>query len=271
MSFSLCLLSFALCYVSGRRSLAGGLITTLAIGYVFGITKANLPETGSYFIFDSAVLGLYAAQLFSPMTRAMKLRVEGVRFWMELLIFWSLVMFFFPLQELMVRLVGLRTAIFFLPFLMIGARLLPEERYKLALGLAGLNLLALGFAGAEFFIGVPEFFPRNQMTTIIYLSKDVVGHTAYRIPASFTSAHAYGGAMVITIPFVAGALLQKRKQHWHLYLLVMGLAAVALSRAASVCCVSYIGRGVDVLDQIKNQLCVRVDCDHGGNRFICLR
>ena len=182
MAFYLCLISFALCYAVGRRSLVGGLIATLGIGYVFGITKANLPETASYFIFDSAVFGFYAAQLFRPMAAALKPRVEGLMLWIELLMLWPLIIFFFPLQDLMVRLVGLRTSIFFLPFLLIGARLLAKERYKLALGLAALNLLALAFAGAEFFIGVPEFFPRNQMTKIIYLSKDVVEHSTYRIP-----------------------------------------------------------------------------------------
>ena len=64
MGFYVCLLSFTLCYVAARRSLVGGLITTVAIGYLFGITRANLPDTSSYFIFDSGVLGLYAAQLF---------------------------------------------------------------------------------------------------------------------------------------------------------------------------------------------------------------
>ena len=55
-SLYLCLLAFTLCYVVARRSLIAGLITTMAIGYLFGIIKANLPETGSYFLFDSAVL-----------------------------------------------------------------------------------------------------------------------------------------------------------------------------------------------------------------------
>ena len=247
MSFYLCLLSFTVCYVAGRRSLVGGLITTMAIGYFFGITKANLPETASYFIFDSAVLGFYAAQLFRPLTAAMKLKVEGLQTWVELLIFWPLIVFFFPLQDLMIRLVGLRTSIFLLPFLLIGARLIPEERYKLALGLACLNLLALAFAGAEFFIGVQHFFPRNQMTKIIYLSKDVAGYLAYRIPASFANAHAYGGAMVVTIPLVAGALLQKRKKQWHITLLVMGLAAAVLGVLLSATRLNFVAVAVLVV------------------------
>jgi hypothetical protein len=247
MSFYLCLLSFALCYVAGRRSLVSGLLTTMALGYVFGITRANLPETASYFIFDAGVLGLYAAQLFRPLTRVMKLRIERLRFWMELLIFWALVVFFFPAQDLMVRLVGLRTSIFFLPFLLIGARLVPEERYKLALGLAGLNLVALAFGGAEFLIGVPQFFPRNAVTRTIYLSKDLVGHTAYRIPSSFSNAHAYAGAMVATIPLVAGALLQKRKQPGHLYLLMMGLVAALVGVLLSATRLHFVAAAILVV------------------------
>jgi hypothetical protein len=247
MSFYICLLCFTVCYIAARRSLVGGLITTMAVGYIFGITKANLPETGSYFIFDSAVLGFYAAQLFRPLTLAMKLRVEGLQTWVELLIFWPLIVFFFPLQDLMIRLVGLRTSIFLLPFLLIGARLIPEERYKLALGLACLNLVALAFAGAEFFMGVEQFFPRNQITKIIYLSKDVAGYAAYRIPASFANAHAYGGAMVVTIPLVAGALLQKRKKQWHVTLLVMGLSAAVLGVLLSATRLNFVALAVLVV------------------------
>lgn len=232
LSLYLCALAFVLCYLAGRRSLVSGLVATIAVGYVYGIVKANLPETASNFIFDAGVLGLYATQLFRPLSIAQRFRVEAVQSWMELLILWSFLIFLLPAQDFMIRLVGLRTAVFYLPFLLIGARLLPEERYKLALWLGGLNLLALGFATAEFFIGVPEFYPRNIVTKTIYLSRDVAGHTAYRIPAIFANAHAYAGAMVITVPFIAGALLQKQKlkqkHHWHISLLVLGLGAAVL-------------------------------------------
>ena len=247
MSFYLCLLSFSLCYIAGRRSLVTGLITTVAVGYLFGITKANVPGTASYFLFDSGVLGLYAAQLFRPLTKAMKLRLEGLQAWMELLIAWPLLMLFFPAQDLLVRLVGLRAAIFFLPFLLLGARLLPAERYKLAQGLAVLNLMALAFAIGEFVIGVPSFFPRNEATKIIYLSKDVVEHSAYRIPATFANAHAYGGAMVMSIPLLAGALLQKKKQHWDIYLLVMGLMAAVLGVLLSAARLQFVTMAILVV------------------------
>ena len=240
MGLYACILAFTLCYIAARRSLVSGLIATIGAGYLFGIVRANIPQTTSYFIFDSAVLGLYAAQLFRPLSEMLKKRVEALQSWMEFLIFWPLIVLFLPVQDLMVRLVGLRTSIFFLPFLLIGARLTAEERYKLGLGLACLNLVALAFAGAEFFIGVPEFFPRNTVTKIIYMSKDVVGHTAYRIPASFANAHAYGGTMVVSLPLMAGALLQPRKKQWHISLLVMGLSAALLGVLLSATRLNFV-------------------------------
>jgi hypothetical protein len=240
MGLYACLIAFTICYIAARRSLTAGLLITLAVGYFFGIVKANTADTASYFIFDSAVLGLYAAQLFKPLSQVLRQKLEGLQSWMEFLIFWPLIVFFFPVQDLLVRMVGLRTSVFFLPFLLIGARLVAEERYKLALGLAALNLLALGFAGAEFFMGITQFFPRNATTKIIYLSKDVVGHTAHRIPATFANAHAYGGAMVMSLPLMAGALLQIRKKQWHTSLLILGLAAALLGVLLSATRLNFV-------------------------------
>jgi hypothetical protein len=248
LSLYICILGFILCYVLGRLSLIYGLVATLAIGYAYGITKANLPDTASNFMFDAGVLGLYASQLFRPMTLAMRNRVQALRTWMEFLIFWALIVFLFPAQDLLIRIVGLRTGIFYLPFLLLGARLMPEERYKLGLWLAVLNLVALGFGSAEFFIGVTEFFPRNQMTKIIYLSKDVLGaNSLYRIPSTFANAHSYGGTMVITIPFMAGALLQKVRKHWQSHLLILGLVASVLGVLLSATRLNFVAMAVLIM------------------------
>jgi len=248
LSLTLCVLAFALCYVTSRRSLVGGLVAALSVGYVYGITKANLADTTSNFIFDAGVVGLYAAQLFRPLNAFQKARVEALRSWMEVLMLWALLIFFLPAQDFLIRLVGLRPSIFFLPFLLLGARLLPEERYKLALCLAVLNLVALGFAIGEFFAGVPAFFPRNPMTRIIYASKDVLGaNTLYRIPSSFANAHSYGGTMVATIPFIAGAFLQKHKHQWQLTLLVSGMATALLGVLLSATRVNFVAIAILIL------------------------
>jgi len=48
--------------IAGRNSRVAGLVTTIGIGYVYGIVRANVPEAGSHFIFDAAVLGFYVTQ-----------------------------------------------------------------------------------------------------------------------------------------------------------------------------------------------------------------
>lgn len=224
----LCLISFALCYLVGRRSLVSGLTALLGVGYLYGITRANVPDTLSHFIFDAGVLGLYCAQLFRPLSPTQEQKLKHLKPWVELLIIWPVILFMIPIQDLLVQFVGLRGNVFLLPFLLIGARLEPEERYQLALNVAGLNLMALAFAGAEFFYGVPAFFPFNDVTKIVYLSKDVAGGSAFRIPSCFANAHAYAGTMVMTIPLLAGALVQKQKKQWYGRLLMIAIGASLL-------------------------------------------
>jgi hypothetical protein len=52
------------------------------------------------------------------------------------------------------------------------------------------------------------------VTDIIYRSKDLADYTAYRIPSSFSSAHAYAGTMVMTIAVIAGAWVQPHFGRW---------------------------------------------------------
>lgn len=228
MSEYLCLISFALCYWAGRRSLVSGIVAVLAVGYAYGITRANVPETFSHFIFDAGVVGLYVAQLFRRLSPIEEIKVAPLRMWLEFLIAWPLLLFLVPIQDLLIQFVGLRGNIFLLPFIFLGARLSGEDRYRLALWIAGFNLLAFCFAGTEYILGLERFFPHNHVTELIYLSKDVVGHTSYRIPASFANAHAYGGTMVIGLPLLLGALVQKHKTNLQLQLLVLGVGTALL-------------------------------------------
>jgi hypothetical protein len=57
-------------------------------------------------------------------------------------------------------------------------------------------------------MGIQSFYPHNEVTDIIYRSRDLVGWTAHRIPASFSSAHAFAGTMVMTLPLLVGAWVQ---------------------------------------------------------------
>ena len=224
-SFLLCLSAFAISFIAGRRSLVAGLATVLGTGYVYGITRANLPETFSHLIFDAGVLGLYFAQLMRRVSREERIRIQRLWLWVVVLIAWPVLLFLIPIQDPMIQLVGLRGNAFLVPFLLIGAQLDRKSIYILALWLAGLNLIAFVFACAEFFLGVPQFFPyRAGVTDIIYKSNDLMGFTAFRIPATFTSAHAYAGMMVMTLPFLVGACVQEQRRVWHGYVLASALA-----------------------------------------------
>ena len=227
MSLSLyfCLLSFALCYLMGRRSLFNGLAAVIAVGYAYGITRANVPETFSHFIFDAGVIGLYGARLFRTPTLSEQFKAGRLKPWLEFLIGWPLLVFLVPVQDLVIQFVGLRGSIFFLPFILLGARLTGDDRYNLALWIAALNLVAFAVAGSEYLLGLERFYPHNQVTTLLYMSKDIVGHSAYRIPSSFVNAHAFGGTMVIGLPLLIGAVVQKHKTNLPLQLLVLGIGA----------------------------------------------
>lgn len=228
MAFALCIITLVITYAAGKRSLVGGLATVIGIGYVYGIVRANVPSAASHFIFDAAVVGLYASQLFRLLSPEQQYRTSSLRAWIEVLFGWSVLMFLVPFQDYVVQVVGLRGFIFFLPFLLLGARMNADERYRLALWLGAFNILVLLVAGAEFLIGVEQFFPRNEVTEIIYKSKDVAGNTAYRIPSTFSNAHSYGGTMVTTLPLILGAVVQRGKSLWQKNLLLIALVASVL-------------------------------------------
>jgi hypothetical protein len=109
---------------------------------------------------------------------------------------------------------------------LVGARLSGRDADRLALGLAGLNLAALGFAVAEFRLGVPAFYPLSPVTEIIYKSNDALAdRTAMRIPACFANSHAYAGCMVATLPWLIGALARPQNRGARQWLLAAGVVA----------------------------------------------
>ncbi len=206
---ALCLIAVVGTYLAARRSLAAGIGALLTVGYAYGITRANWLDIYSHLLFDASLLGLYAAQLFRPLPLEERLRLQGLRAWVILLIAWPVILFLVPTQDTLIELVGLRGNIFMLPCLLLGARLSREDLYRVAIWVAFLNIAAGAVAAAEFVVGVDAFFPANAVTEIIYRSGDVAGFTAYRIPSSFTSAHAYGGTMVSTLPLLIGGWLDR--------------------------------------------------------------
>ncbi|MGH7934951.1 MAG: hypothetical protein ACREQN_17560 [Candidatus Binataceae bacterium] len=229
-SIALCLAAFILCYVQGRKALWRGVAAVIVVGCFYGILRANVLQAASHFIFDAGAAGLYLAIVARPLTRIARIRIRPLMPWIVCLVAWPLLLFLVPIQNPLVQLVGLRGAIFFLPFLLIGAMLENQDWYNLAWTLAWLNLVALGFALAEVHFGLTRFYPFSAVTRIIYMSEDVrAGQTfVFRIPAIFTSSAAYAGMMTASVPLLAGALSLKLRQRSQRYLFLAALAAAAL-------------------------------------------
>ncbi len=228
MALLFCALGFVACFLLGRRSLAAGLGGVLTWGYLYGILRANFLDGYAHFIFDAAVVGFYLSQLNKRLDAVTAARVRPLRQWVIVLIGWTGIMFLMPLQHILVQLVGLRGNAFLVPFLLFGGRLQTRDLGALAVWMAVLNGVALGFGGAEFFLGVPAFYPLNPVTELIYNSNDVAGYTALRIPACFANAHAYAGTMVSTLPWLVGGLVQVDLRLWRRGLLLAGVGAAVL-------------------------------------------
>jgi hypothetical protein len=176
------------------------------------------------------VVGVFLGQLWRPLTPDQRRQAHDLRLWLIVLIAWPTILFFvFPSDAPLVELVGLRANIFLLPFLLLGSRLTEDDISWLALGLAGLNLGAVALGMVEYIVGIERFYPMNEVTDIIYRSKDLVGWTAHRIPASFSSAHAFAGTLVMTLPFLIGSWVQPTHPvRWHKTLLGVAIAASLL-------------------------------------------
>ncbi len=263
LAFALCGLAMVACFIAARRSVVSGLCATMTVGYAYGIIRANVPEPAMHLVFDFGVAGLYLALFVRGATAAQWSRLKVVQPWLTLLIGWPVVLFFLPIQDPWIQLVGLRGQIYFLGFILAGAMLEPEDCYTLARWFALLNLIAFGFAVAEYFEGVPKFYPKNANTLIIYASNDVLRNgSVYRIPATFVNPAAFSGTMVGTMPLLLGAWNQRRVGWMHFYLLSVALAATGLgvflgaSRTQVVILVLMLG-GAFVMGHLSVKVIVR--------------
>src|SRR5215469_5519505 len=162
---ALCVLAFAVTLWAGKRSLGFGIAALIVFGYFYGIIRANIPATFSHFLFDSSLLGLYLSQKWSAPVNSEALR--SLKVWISILFLWPCLLVLMPTQPLLVSLVGLRGSVFFLPMAWLGAKLRNHDLKVIAFSFAVLNLAALGFAAAEYFRGVPTFYPMNTVTVMI--------------------------------------------------------------------------------------------------------
>jgi hypothetical protein len=229
MGLILCLLGFLGVAVVIRRSLGDGLGLLLAIGSIYGIARANVYDGYTHFLFDASVLGAYTGG-WHRLTAARSVGQRRLRAWviaLSLLAFLAILISpFLDAQPILVQLLGLRPAIFFVPLALLGGCVERDDIARLARWTVVIVFVVSGVATAEYILGVERFFPMNEASNIIYLSQDVaVGESReFRIPGTFNSAHAYGGAMVSFIPLLVSLLEQRGR--WRLP------AAIALVCAA---------------------------------------
>ena len=203
------LTAFLIGFLATRKSLGAGVATVLTAGFFHGIIRANFVSVYTTFFFDSAVLGLYTSILFYPPKLQQNKASRALIGWITALTLWPLVISAIPQNDLLVQFVAFRATAWFLPMLWIGSQFKAADLRLIAMSLAGLNLIALAFGVFEFFVGVEAVYPVNAVTQIIYKSGDVAGKHL-RIPSTFLNAHAYGGTMVCSLPFLLGRLLDSK-------------------------------------------------------------
>jgi hypothetical protein len=246
-------------FLGGRRSTGAGMAAVLITGYFYGIARARFFDGFSHFIFDAVVAGFYLGHLSRVGTFRPPKGPELYQ-WGIVLILWPIIIFglalFYP-QHVLIQLVGLRAAVWFLPFLLLGAWVRLDDMRLIARTLAVLNLLALAVALGEYFLGLERFFPRNAVTEFMYRSNDVAGYTAHRIPATFISAHAYGGIMAQSIPWLVGRWAAIQEGYVEKGLMVLALLAAAIGVflcASRIPVVLLVAMGLVVAYQFRARL-----------------
>jgi hypothetical protein len=235
-AIGICFLALVTSYWAGKRSLGLGLVVLLTWGYFYGILRANLLTTFMYFAFDAALLGFYLSQ--KALLWGGDKRSSALRIWCWILIGWPVLLMLMPFQTFLVSLVGLRGSILFLPMMLAGSRLRGNDLRQLTFGFAALNLVALTFGVAEYFMGIERFFPENAATILIYGSMDVAGGFS-RIPAIFTTAHLYGGTMAVSVPYLIAGWENAKTRNMRWFMLA-GIAAALLGVLLSATRLNFV-------------------------------
>jgi hypothetical protein len=248
IALGFCLLAFLLTYWAGSKSLGKGIVVLLAFGYSYGILRANLLTTAAHFIFDAGVLGLYLSQFVSSKRQKAAPISTALNYWVIILILWPTLVILMPFQPLMVSLVGFRSITLFIPVLLLGARLRDKDLVEICWALVALNLIAAGFAGAEYVLGLTRFYPISPVTMIIYASGDITGGF-FRIPATFINAHAYGSTMVFSLPFLL-AFWNRLRNRYLRGLVVLSILAALVGVLMAAARLSFAMAAVAVIASI---------------------
>jgi hypothetical protein len=201
---------FAAVLLGTLRSLGVGFVAVFAVGYFNGVIRANYMGIATTFLFDAALLGLYVAFIAVRSREVAGVLRSPAGQWTVALVLWPALLTLVPVNDLLVQMVAFRATVWFLPVLLVATQLRADDLATIARGLAVLNLAALGGGVYVYLNGVQALYPENAVTHIIYLSNDVAGYQYHRVPSFFLSAHAYGGAMVCSLPFLLGHLFSER-------------------------------------------------------------
>jgi hypothetical protein len=231
MGLILVLVAFTAAFFARGRSLGAGLAVVLTVGYVYGMVRAVVFDGFSHFMFDAAMAGLYVSHFSRPDAWAPPPGAKPLFQWAVCLMGWPFVALLIGLAlpvHPLIQLVGLRAAVWFLPFLLMGVQLTPRDVTAITRTLAVLNLVALAFGVGEYVLGIEAFLPRNAATALIYQSKDVGAFQYHRIPSTFVASAAYGGVMVATCPLLAGRWTTSGLPLWEKVLLTAALFAAAV-------------------------------------------
>lgn len=86
MGLAICALSFIACFAATCRSVSAGVVSTMIVGYVYGILRGNIQEAASHFIYDAGAIGMYLALLMRPLPPWMKWRLRPFIPWLLCLI-----------------------------------------------------------------------------------------------------------------------------------------------------------------------------------------
>jgi hypothetical protein len=214
-------------FVCSLRSLGLGFVAMFAVGYFSGVIRANYLSIYTTFMFDAGILGLYLGFFIGRPRASAGVWATPAGKWIIALIAWPSLLVFLPINDFLVQLVALRGTVWFLPVMLVATRLRAADVAVIARGLAVLNLVALAGGVYVYRNGVEALYPNNAVTQIIYSSNDVAGYQYYRIPSFFLSAHAYGGSMVFSLPFLLGQLFGPKVRILERGLLGLGVAAAA--------------------------------------------
>ncbi|HVL12831.1 MAG TPA: hypothetical protein VM529_09705 [Gemmata sp.] len=219
------LVAFLATLLGTLRSLGWGFIAVFAVGYFNGVIRANYLSIATTFMFDAALLGLYVGFLVGHPRDAVGVWQSRAGQWTLALIIWPVVLTLIPVNHFLVQLVALRATVWFVPVLLMATRLRAADLTVITRGFAVLNLVALGGGLYVYQNGIAALYPENAVTAIMYLSKDVAGFQYHRVPSFFLSAHAYGGAMLFSLPFLIGLLFNPRETLVDRGLATLGVAA----------------------------------------------